>query len=91
MKLQDYIATIKIKPNNVSVRVEKMQRPETVSHSFGLWRISWMGHFFHHDGEKIPILVFPENFIPVPDLLQESFIKNPMQQHCVKLHVIIEF
>ena len=50
-----------------------------------------MGHFFHHDGEKIPILVFPENFIPVPDLLQESFIKNPMQQHCVKLHVIIEF
>ena len=50
-----------------------------------------MGHFFFFYFEKIPILIFPENFISVPDLLQESFIKNPMQQHCVKLHVIIEF
>ena len=91
MKLQDYIATIKIKPN-VNVWGEKMQKPETISYYFGMWRISCWGTLFHHDAEKITNLVFTENFISVPDLLQESFIKNnPMQQHCVKLHVIIEF
>lgn len=35
MKLQDYIATIKIKPN-VNVWGEKMQKPETISYYFGM-------------------------------------------------------
>ena len=75
MKLQDYIATIKIKPN-VHVWGDKMQKQETISYYFGMWRISCWGTLFHHDGEKITNLVYTENFISFPDLLQESFIKT---------------
>ena len=69
------------------------KRCKTRNHILLFWNVKdkLNGTLFHHDGEKNPILIFSENFISVPDLLQESFILNSMQQHCVKLHVIIEF